>query len=54
MHILRVAWAFTNATPKITRTVPKIAKSVVVQHKIGVRMMNVKNRTKYDLQNKLI
>jgi len=26
---------------------------VVVQHKIGVRMINVKNRTKYHLQNKL-
>jgi len=32
---------------------PKIPKSVVVQHKIGVRMINVKNRTKYHLQNKL-
>jgi len=31
----------------------KIPKSVVVQHKIGVPMINVKNRTKYDLQNKL-
>ena len=31
----------------------KIPKSVVVQHKIGVRMINVKNRTKYHLQNKL-
>jgi len=30
-----------------------IPKSVVVQHKIGVPMINVKNRTKYDLQNKL-
>jgi len=26
---------------------------VMVQHKIGVPMINVKNRTKYDLQNKL-
>jgi len=33
--------------------IPKIPKSVVVQHKIGVRMINVKNRTKYHLQNKL-
>jgi len=33
--------------------IPKISKSVVVQHKIGVRMINVKNRTKYHLQNKL-
>jgi len=31
----------------------KIPKSVVVQHKIGVRMINVKNRTKCHLQNKL-
>jgi len=31
----------------------KIPKSVMVQHKIGVPMINVKNRTKYDLQNKL-
>jgi len=31
----------------------KIPKSVVVQHKIGVRMKNVKNRTKYHWQNKL-
>jgi len=31
----------------------KIPKYVVVQHKIGVPMINVKNRTKYDLQNKL-
>jgi len=30
----------------------KIPKSVMVQHKIGVRMINVKNRTKYHLQNK--
>ena len=35
------------------QTIPKIPKSVVVQHKIGVRMINVKNRTKYHLQNKL-
>ena len=33
--------------------IPKIPKPVVVQHKIGVRMVNVKNRTKYHLQNKL-
>jgi len=33
--------------------IPKIPKSVVVQQKIGVRMINVKNRTKYHLQNKL-
>ena len=33
--------------------IPKIPKSQVVQHKIGVRMINVKNRTKYHLQNKL-
>jgi len=33
--------------------IPKIPKSVVVQHKIGVRMINVKNRNKYHLQNKL-
>ena len=33
--------------------IPKIPKSVVVQRKIGVRMINVKNRTKYHLQNKL-
>jgi len=33
--------------------IPKILKSVVVQHKIGVRMINAKNRTKYHLQNKL-
>ena len=25
----------------------------MVQHKIGVPMINVKNRTKYDLQNKM-
>jgi len=25
----------------------------MVQHKIGVPMINVKNRTEYDLQNKL-
>jgi len=31
----------------------KFPKSVVVQHKIGVRMINFKNRTKYHLQNKL-
>ena len=31
----------------------KIPKSVMVQHKIGVPMINVKNRTKYDLQNKV-
>jgi len=31
----------------------KIPKYVVVQHKIEVPMINVKNRTKYDLQNKL-
>jgi len=31
----------------------KLPKSVVVQHKIGVPMMNVFSRTKYDLQNKL-
>jgi len=31
----------------------KIPKSAVVQHKIGVRMINVKNRMKYHLQNKL-
>jgi len=31
----------------------KIPKYVVVQHEIGVPMINVKNRTKYDLQNKL-
>jgi len=31
----------------------KIPKSVVVDHKIGVRMINVKKITKYDLQNKL-
>ena len=32
--------ALTNATPKVPRTVPKIPKSVVVQHKVGVRMIN--------------
>jgi len=42
--------ALTNAIP---RTAPKIPKSVVVQHKIGVPMINVKNIPKYDLQNKL-
>jgi len=31
----------------------KIPKSVVVQHKIGMRMITVRNRTKYHLQNKL-
>jgi len=31
----------------------KIPKHVVVQHKIGVPMINVKNRTKYDLQNNM-
>ena len=31
----------------------RIPKSVVVQHKIGVRMINVKDRTKYHLQNEL-
>jgi len=31
----------------------KIPKYVVVQHKIGVRMINIKNRTKYHLQNEL-
>jgi len=31
----------------------KVPKSVMVLHKIGVAMTNVKNRTKYDLQNKL-
>jgi len=31
----------------------KIPKYVVVQHKLGVPMINVKSRTKYDLQNKL-
>ena len=31
----------------------KIPESVMVLHKIGVPMINVKNRTKYDLQNKL-
>ena len=30
----------------------EIPKSVMVQHKIGVPMINVKNWTKYDLQNK--
>jgi len=33
--------------------IPKIPKSVLVQHKIGMRMINVENRTKYHLQNKL-
>jgi len=33
--------------------IPKIPKSVVVQHKIGLRMINVKNKTKYHLQNEL-
>jgi len=33
--------------------IPEIPKSVVVLHKIGGRMINVKNRTKYHLQNKL-
>jgi len=31
----------------------KIPEYVVLQHKIGVPMIDVKNRTKYDLQNKL-
>jgi len=31
----------------------EIPKYVVVQHKIGVPMINVKNTTKYDLQNEL-
>ena len=31
----------------------KIPKSVVVEYKIGVPMINVKNRIKYDLQNEL-
>ena len=31
----------------------KIPKSVVVQHKYRSAMINVKNRTKSDLQNKL-
>jgi len=35
------------------QNITKIPKSVAVQHKIGVRMINVKNRTKYHLQNKL-
>ena len=30
-----------------------ILKSVMVQHKIRVPMINVENRTKYDLKNKL-
>jgi len=41
--------ALTNAIAKIPRTVPKITKipkSQVVQHKIGMRTINVKNRTK--------
>jgi len=31
----------------------KIPKSVVMQHKIEVPMINFRNRTKYDLQNEL-
>ena len=31
----------------------KIPKYVAVQHKIGVRMINIENRTKYHLQNEL-
>jgi len=31
----------------------KIPKSLVVQHKTGVGMINVKNRTKYHLETKL-
>jgi len=53
--------AVTNATSKIPRTLNsakkflKIPKCVVVQHEIGVQMImiNVKNRTNYDLQTKL-
>ena len=33
--------------------IPKIPKSLVVKHKTGVGMINVKNRTKYHLQTKL-
>jgi len=43
----------TNSTQKIPRTVPKNPKSVMVQHKTGVQLINDKNRTKYDLQKQL-
>jgi len=39
--------------PEQYQKIPKIPKSLVVQHKTGVGMINVKNRTKYHLQIKL-
>ena len=37
-----------SAGKALTNATPKIPKSVMVQHKIGVPVINVKNRTKYD------
>ena len=54
MHITRdCEQGSHDATPKIPRIALKIPTSVVVQHKIGQPMINVKNRAKYDLPNTL-
>ena len=48
------AWLAGLSLMKLQKSLeqlPKIPKYVVVKHEIGVPLINVKNRTKYDLKN---